>query len=174
MNGTKLTLLKQTLCFVIENFGPSDRLAIVMNLLSCSIRPCNRQRAEAEDMSTFPVHTFGFGSDYDSSALYAISDTTLSFIESFVTVQDALHCVLVVSSKEIVMEKSEKGEEVYPKGLSVEKVEVNWKEMEKAEATPTDQKEIVMEKYEKGEEAYPKGVSVKKLEVNWNEIENSN
>ncbi|KAH0698809.1 hypothetical protein KY284_013024 [Solanum tuberosum] len=72
------------------------------------------------------------------------------------------------------MEKSEKGEEVYPKGLSVEKVEVNWNEIEKTEATPTDQKEIVMEKYEKGEEVYPKGVSVEKLEVNWNEIENSN
>ncbi|KAK4709972.1 hypothetical protein R3W88_004485 [Solanum pinnatisectum] len=69
------------------------------------------------------------------------------------------------------MEKSKKGEEVYPKGVSVEKVEVNWNELEKAEATPTDQKEIVMEKSEKGEEVYPKGVSVEKVEVNWNEIE---
>ncbi|KAK4709973.1 hypothetical protein R3W88_004486 [Solanum pinnatisectum] len=72
------------------------------------------------------------------------------------------------------MEKSEKGEKVYPKGVSVDKVEVNWNEIEKAEATPTDQKEIVMEKSEKGEEVYPKGVSAEKLEVNWNKIENSN
>ncbi|KAJ8544678.1 hypothetical protein K7X08_017261 [Anisodus acutangulus] len=62
-------------------------------LLPSSICPCNRQVAEAEDLSTtFLVHTFGFGSDHDSSAMHAISDAsgrTFSFIESFVTVQDA-------------------------------------------------------------------------------------
>ncbi|KAH0698807.1 hypothetical protein KY284_013022 [Solanum tuberosum] len=69
------------------------------------------------------------------------------------------------------MEKSEKGEEVYPKEVYVEKVEVNWNEIETAEETPTDQKEIVMEKFEKGEEIYPKGMYVEKVEVNWNELE---
>ncbi|KAJ8544677.1 hypothetical protein K7X08_017260 [Anisodus acutangulus] len=28
MNGSKLTLIKQAVCFVIQNLGPSDRLAI--------------------------------------------------------------------------------------------------------------------------------------------------
>uniref|UniRef100_A0A3Q7FHT3 RING-type domain-containing protein n=1 Tax=Solanum lycopersicum TaxID=4081 RepID=A0A3Q7FHT3_SOLLC len=39
---------------------------------------------KAEDMSSFPVYTYGFGSNHDSSALYAISDAsrgTFSFIE---------------------------------------------------------------------------------------------
>ncbi|XP_009780877.1 E3 ubiquitin-protein ligase WAV3-like [Nicotiana tabacum] len=188
MNGSKLTLLKQAVCFVIDNLGPSDRLAIVtfssraqrnfplrrmteqgrqeaalaingisanggtniveglkigacvleerreknpvasiillsdgrdtynsdnanrrnsnrnhrssnptlipdyLSLLPSSIRACNSEVQEAEDLSTFPVHTFGFGPDHDSSAMHAISDAsggTFSFIESVVTVQDA-------------------------------------------------------------------------------------
>ncbi|XP_016494511.2 E3 ubiquitin-protein ligase WAV3-like [Nicotiana tabacum] len=188
MNGSKLTLLKQAVCFVIDNLGPSDLLAIVtlssraqrnfplrrmteqgrqeaalaingisanggtniveglkigarvleerreknpvasiillsdgrdtynsdnvnrrnsnrnhrssnptlipdyLSLLPSSIRPCNREVPEAEDLSTFPVHTFGFGPDHDSSAMHAISDAsggTFSFIESVITVQDA-------------------------------------------------------------------------------------
>ncbi|WMV14226.1 hypothetical protein MTR67_007611 [Solanum verrucosum] len=85
MNGTKLTLLKKAMCLVIENLGPFDQLSIV------TFSSIAHRRQNAVGMSTFPGHTFEFGSDHNSSALYAIADAsrgTFSFIGLFVTAQE--------------------------------------------------------------------------------------
>lgn len=58
-----------------------------LNFLPPSICPIN-----SESGTRFPVHTFGFGSDHDSTAMHAISDAsagTFSFIESVDIIQDA-------------------------------------------------------------------------------------
>lgn len=177
MHGSKLSLLKRAVCFVIQNLGPSDRLSIVtfssvarrifplrrmsdggredailatnsliasgstniveglkkgvrvleerrernpvssiillsdgkdthnahqnrqkhigyLNLLPSSICPINRGAGSGNEprQQTIPVHTFGFGSDHDSTAMHDISNAsggTFSFIESVVLVQDA-------------------------------------------------------------------------------------
>ena len=187
MAGSKLSLLKRAVCFLIQNLGPSDRLSIVsfsstarrifplrrmsdngreaaglainsltssggtniveglkkgvrvleerseqnpvasiillsdgkdtyncdnvnrrqtshcassnprqvleyLNLLPASICPRNRESGDEGRQAIIPVHTFGFGSDHDSTAMHAISDEsggTFSFIESVATVQDA-------------------------------------------------------------------------------------
>ncbi|KAK6916918.1 VWA-Hint protein, Vwaint domain [Dillenia turbinata] len=57
-----------------------------INLLPASIR-----RSSVETR-TIPVHTFGFGSDHDSTSMHGISDAsggTFSFIESADMIQDA-------------------------------------------------------------------------------------
>ncbi|KAH0698734.1 hypothetical protein KY284_012949 [Solanum tuberosum] len=73
-----------------QNLRSSKPILIpYLNQLPSSFRSCNRQRAVG--MSTFPGHTFEFGSDHNSSALYAIADAsrgTFSFIELFVTAQE--------------------------------------------------------------------------------------
>ncbi|KAL3833771.1 hypothetical protein ACJIZ3_008507 [Penstemon smallii] len=55
--------------------------------------PTHLEFLKLEDQtSNFPVNTFGFGSDHDSSTMHAISDAsggTFSFIESVSMVQDA-------------------------------------------------------------------------------------
>ncbi|KAI3455862.1 hypothetical protein Pfo_012525 [Paulownia fortunei] len=63
-----------------------------LNLLPVSICPNNRELQNEDPQRNFPVHTFGFGADHDSSAMHAISDAsggTFSFIESVGMVQDA-------------------------------------------------------------------------------------
>ncbi|KAK6796394.1 hypothetical protein RDI58_004095 [Solanum bulbocastanum] len=57
-----------------QNLRSSKILIPYLNQLPSSIRSCNRQRAVG--MSTFPGHTFEFGSDNNSSALYAIADAS--------------------------------------------------------------------------------------------------
>ncbi|KAL2474773.1 Zinc finger (C3HC4-type RING finger) family protein [Abeliophyllum distichum] len=62
-----------------------------LNLLPVSICPTGETQNEGPP-PTFPIHTFGFGSDHDSSAMHAISNAsggTFSFIESVGMVQDA-------------------------------------------------------------------------------------
>ncbi|KAK4385575.1 E3 ubiquitin-protein ligase WAV3 [Sesamum angolense] len=47
---------------------------------------------DVQQVETFPVHSFGFGSDHDPIAMHSISDAsggTFSFIESYEMVQDA-------------------------------------------------------------------------------------
>ncbi|KAK6150191.1 hypothetical protein DH2020_017716 [Rehmannia glutinosa] len=61
-----------------------------LNVLPVSI--CLNKQNENNPHPTFPVHTFGFGTDHDSSVMHAISDAsggTFSFIESIGMVQDA-------------------------------------------------------------------------------------
>ncbi|CBI20541.3 unnamed protein product, partial [Vitis vinifera] len=165
MAGSKLSLLKRAVCFLIQNLGPSDRLSIVsFSSTARRIFPLRRmsdngreaaglainsltssggtniveglkkgvrvleERSEQNPVASIillsdgkdtyncdnvnrrqtshcassnprqgrqaiiPVHTFGFGSDHDSTAMHAISDEsggTFSFIESVATVQDA-------------------------------------------------------------------------------------
>ncbi|KAL2525917.1 Zinc finger (C3HC4-type RING finger) family protein [Abeliophyllum distichum] len=61
-------------------------------LLPGSICPRNRGSQDETQQRTFPVHTFGFGTDHDPVAMHVISDEsggTFSFIESYEMVQDA-------------------------------------------------------------------------------------
>ncbi|KAL0401645.1 UNVERIFIED_CONTAM: E3 ubiquitin-protein ligase WAV3 [Sesamum latifolium] len=63
-----------------------------LHLLPASIRPGNRGSNDVRQLETFPVHSFGFGSDHDPIAMHSISDAsggTFSFIESYEMVQDA-------------------------------------------------------------------------------------
>ncbi|CAI9773025.1 unnamed protein product [Fraxinus pennsylvanica] len=63
-----------------------------LHLLPGSICPRNRGSQDGSQHQTFPVHTFGFGTDHDPVAMHAISDEsggTFSFIESYEMVQDA-------------------------------------------------------------------------------------
>ncbi|GMH02681.1 hypothetical protein Nepgr_004520 [Nepenthes gracilis] len=62
-----------------------------LGLLPDSICLRSRERRNEDQSINFPVHTFGFGTDHDSTALHAISDAsggTFSFIESVGTIQD--------------------------------------------------------------------------------------
>ncbi|KAL2227641.1 uncharacterized protein LOC105174162 [Sesamum indicum] len=63
-----------------------------LHLLPASICPANRGTDDVRQLETFPVHSFGFGSDHDPIAMHSISDAsggTFSFIESYEMVQDA-------------------------------------------------------------------------------------
>ncbi|CAL5346517.1 unnamed protein product [Camellia sinensis] len=63
-----------------------------LNLLPVSICGSKNVGGNEARLPTIPVHTFGFGSDHDSTAMHAISDAsggTFSFIESVGMVQDA-------------------------------------------------------------------------------------
>ncbi|KAL9386845.1 hypothetical protein Peur_019969 [Populus x canadensis] len=63
-----------------------------LKFLPTSIFPSNNTSREESKQPTFPVYTFGFGSDHDSAAMHAISDAsrgTFSFIESINILQDA-------------------------------------------------------------------------------------
>ncbi|XP_074300390.1 E3 ubiquitin-protein ligase WAV3-like [Silene latifolia] len=69
------------------------------NFMSClnQLPQSIRSNATGSDLNPtasdkFPVHTFGFGSDHDASALHAISDGsggTFSYIEAIEVIQDA-------------------------------------------------------------------------------------
>ncbi|KAL2474132.1 Zinc finger (C3HC4-type RING finger) family protein [Forsythia ovata] len=62
------------------------------NLLPISLCPSIGETQNQGQQPTFPVHSFGFGSDHDSSVMLTISDAsggTFSFIESVGMVQDA-------------------------------------------------------------------------------------
>ncbi|KAK3162492.1 hypothetical protein QOZ80_1BG0090160 [Eleusine coracana subsp. coracana] len=167
MAGSKLTLLKQAMGFVIDQLGPSDRLSVVT--FSCTARRIIRLtrmsgdgkaaaraameslmdegstnigdglrvaaqvldgrrhrnavasiillsdgqdnhtlsrgmgysyvdlvprslRRGADNRSSPPVHTFGFGTDHDAAAMHAIAEVaggTFSFIENQAAVQDS-------------------------------------------------------------------------------------
>ncbi|KAF8412757.1 hypothetical protein HHK36_000727 [Tetracentron sinense] len=57
-----------------------------------SICPSNSKAEEEARQPPTPVHTFGFGSDHDATAMHAISDAsggTFSFIQSSGIIQDA-------------------------------------------------------------------------------------
>ncbi|XP_022873551.1 uncharacterized protein LOC111392433 isoform X2 [Olea europaea var. sylvestris] len=76
-----------------QNQTSSDATHILeyLNLLPACIFPTGETQNVGHP-PTFPVHTFGFGSDHDSSAMHAISNAsggTFSFIESVGMVQDA-------------------------------------------------------------------------------------
>ncbi|KAK9268009.1 hypothetical protein L1049_010447 [Liquidambar formosana] len=63
-----------------------------LNLLPASICPSNMESGDAARQPTIPVHTFGFGSDHDSTAMHDISNASsgmFSFIESVGMIQDA-------------------------------------------------------------------------------------
>lgn len=63
-----------------------------LHLLPASICPQNRGMENSGQQTTFPVHTFGFGTDHDPVAMHAIADAsggTFSFIESYEMLQDA-------------------------------------------------------------------------------------
>ncbi|CAI9783511.1 unnamed protein product [Fraxinus pennsylvanica] len=76
-----------------QNQTSSDPTHVLeyLNLLPVSICPTGANQNEGHS-TTFPVHTFGFGSDHDSSAMHSISNAsggTFSFVESVGMVQDA-------------------------------------------------------------------------------------
>ncbi|XP_075476021.1 E3 ubiquitin-protein ligase WAV3-like [Primulina tabacum] len=63
-----------------------------LRLLPFSIFPQNRGTENSAQQATFPVHTFGFGTDHDPVVMHAIADAsggTFSFIQSHVMLQDA-------------------------------------------------------------------------------------
>ncbi|KAL3650179.1 hypothetical protein CASFOL_006582 [Castilleja foliolosa] len=73
------------------NFG--GRALQYPHQLPAAIFPKRQQEdAALTPPATFPVHSFGFGSDHDPVTMHAISDAsggTFSFIESYEVVQDA-------------------------------------------------------------------------------------
>ncbi|XP_073125297.1 E3 ubiquitin-protein ligase WAV3-like [Henckelia pumila] len=77
------------------NYGafsnPRHELAY-LHLLPASICPQNRGMENSGQQTTFPVHTFGFGTDHDPVVMHAIANAsggTFSFIESYEMLQDA-------------------------------------------------------------------------------------
>ncbi|KAL0303491.1 UNVERIFIED_CONTAM: E3 ubiquitin-protein ligase WAV3 [Sesamum radiatum] len=73
-------------------FSSSREAPEYLRLLPASICPENRGTDNVRQLETFPVHSFGFGSDHDPIAMHSISDAsggTFSFIESYEMVQDA-------------------------------------------------------------------------------------
>ncbi|KAL0298992.1 UNVERIFIED_CONTAM: E3 ubiquitin-protein ligase WAV3 [Sesamum radiatum] len=77
---------------VIPRFSSSREAPEYLRLLPASICPANRGTDDMQQVETFPVHSFGFGSDHDPIAMHSISDAsggTFSFIESYEMVQDA-------------------------------------------------------------------------------------
>ncbi|GAB4840788.1 hypothetical protein Ancab_021550 [Ancistrocladus abbreviatus] len=63
-----------------------------LNLLPPSTCLGNHENRNEDQNSIIPVHSFGFGTDHDSTVLHAISDAsggTFSFIESLDSVQDS-------------------------------------------------------------------------------------
>lgn len=76
-----------------QNQSSSDATHILeyLNMLPACICPIGETQNVGHP-PTFPVHTFGFGSDHDPSFMHAISNAsggTFSFIESVGMVQDA-------------------------------------------------------------------------------------
>ncbi|GAV82911.1 VWA domain-containing protein/zf-RING_2 domain-containing protein [Cephalotus follicularis] len=63
-----------------------------LNLMPVSICSTPSKFSDGVQQPTIPVHTFGFGSEHDSTSMHAISDAsggTYSFIESIDILQDA-------------------------------------------------------------------------------------
>ncbi|KAJ0083056.1 hypothetical protein Patl1_11767 [Pistacia atlantica] len=63
-----------------------------LNLLPSLICPQNSEPGGESQQPTIPVHTFGFGSEHDSTAMHGIADAsggTFSFIETIGFLQDA-------------------------------------------------------------------------------------
>nr|DAD43710.1 TPA_asm: hypothetical protein HUJ06_001940 [Nelumbo nucifera] len=63
-----------------------------LNLLPPAIRPSDSGAGDGARQMCIPVHTFGFGSDHDATAMHAISDVsggTYSFIQRASIIQDA-------------------------------------------------------------------------------------
>ncbi|WMV14331.1 hypothetical protein MTR67_007716 [Solanum verrucosum] len=88
--ATDVTIVRQIL--VLHHVNRSRPLPTVF--------PPPPQHVQFSDAGSSIIDVIGYnigsdvqhsGHNHDSSALYAISDTTFSFIQSFVTVQDALH-----------------------------------------------------------------------------------
>ncbi|KAJ6414949.1 hypothetical protein OIU84_003870 [Salix udensis] len=74
-----------------QSHNAQNRLGYLKSL-PASIFPSNNTSRAGSKQPTFPVYTFGFGSDHDSSAMHAISEAshgTFSFIESINILQDA-------------------------------------------------------------------------------------
>ncbi|KZV34886.1 hypothetical protein F511_10141, partial [Dorcoceras hygrometricum] len=91
-------------------FSNPRRGPAYLHLLPASICPQNRAPENSGQQATFPVHTFGFGTDHDPVAMHAIADAsggTFSFIESYEMLQDAFaSCIgglLSVVTQDVVL-----------------------------------------------------------------------
>ncbi|KAJ4976444.1 hypothetical protein NE237_001550 [Protea cynaroides] len=76
-----------------DQASPNSRQVLdYLSLFPSSICPNNNASRLEGRVASFPVHTFGFGSDHDAAALYAISDASggmFSFIHTVSIIQDA-------------------------------------------------------------------------------------
>ncbi|XP_038723147.1 E3 ubiquitin-protein ligase WAV3-like isoform X2 [Tripterygium wilfordii] len=75
----------------LDSSNPSQKLDYV-KLLLASICCSNAASRDESQQPIIPVHTFGFGSQHDSTTMHAIADAssgTFSFIESIDILQDA-------------------------------------------------------------------------------------
>ncbi|XP_073143881.1 E3 ubiquitin-protein ligase WAV3-like isoform X2 [Henckelia pumila] len=96
-----------------------------LNMLSASIFSQNGEPVNDGSQPIFPIHTFGFGADHDSSAMNGISDAsggTFSFIETVDTMREAFaRCIgglLSVSAQELQLTVSSASSGVRIKSIS--------------------------------------------------------
>ncbi|KZV24321.1 hypothetical protein F511_01803 [Dorcoceras hygrometricum] len=97
----------------------------ILSMLSASIFCQNGEHLNNGHLPTFPIHTFGFGADHDSSAMNGIADAsggTFSFIETVDTMREAFaRCIgglLSVSAQELQLTVSSASHGVRVRSIS--------------------------------------------------------